>query len=230
MNQAIKPSSLSDAAPVTDLERLRQELAELNAEGSRLVGISTRLSAEASAEAALLAVLSGISAGETSAMQAWAADGCAGPAPAPLHREREAIIRKLATAKASATAARGAIEQTAELQRQNTAALARIVKQIDHAVLDAMMAECHEAAVMLQDVTDNNRRLTAVIFGLRVWCAQEAERLKFVARRDDDALPIYRRAEAIAAIPIKDALPSNAEVSAALDNWTRRAGELGYRS
>jgi hypothetical protein len=186
----------------------------------------TRLRAEASREASLLEEMANLASAETTEMRNWADGGCQGDAPAGKTAERQVIAGKIAAAKATGSAAHGAIQDIDYELRQLHADHAKADQAIHIAALDAMQHESMAIREQYAAAVDVVRALAAKLLGLTSYLGAEGRRL-IDHHADADAGKVYLlRVEALSRLPMSDPGVTQGEIIAAANGWSKRAAAL----
>jgi hypothetical protein len=226
---ANQSTPLATTAPPSAIEQLyaaRRKLAEsIISKNDALV----RLRDEASREAALIDEVTTIAAAETAEMRHWADGGCIGDAPTGKQAERKIIATKLAAAKATSSAARGALDDIVEELRRLHADHAQVDQDIRVAALDLMATEGELITKQYVAAVEATNTLMADLMGLRGHLAEQGRQL--TDRGDHEAGRAYfLRATALSETTTRLEKEHFGATKAAVDSsaqkWSRRADAL----
>lgn len=219
---AIKSFSPADSDPIAVL---RTERAKLQAEQTRHAHARARLDDAARAENEALQALDELSRAEGAAMREWASAGAAGDAPKPKTAEREKLTAGLAEAASHAAAARSAIGDIEQLDRDLRDRLAALHSQITFRGLEILAGELDGKLVKLKLYVDQVNLKIAEVMGLSDWAA-EAGRAAQSRGDAETATMFFRLAERFADLKVPEFGSTMAEVEAAGKLWQGRYNAL----
>jgi hypothetical protein len=222
---ATKPPALPTTKPVTALEQLHADRAEVAGELATLNASSARLSAAANAEAAVVQEIADMATADTAAMTAWATGGCIGEAPRSDQNQRIKLGQKLNTAQASAAAAKGAGHDIAAQIAGLNDQLRSIGAQIEKAALDTLQTDFRDLNGEHFAAVEVIRKLTAKMHGLCSFLSNEGRR-RIDSGDLDGGKQYLARAEALTSIKLASPGVTQGEIIEAANDWSRRAATL----